>query len=136
MFFLISVDFYILYHILPLKSREKATFKYIFIDLYIECNLNLIHAERKDTMDTPNPEYNLTLPCRPGTKVYAFCPTFGVLEYTVNRFIIDEKYSYCECSAYSKPVGDNPSECLDEIEPNIDDFGVSVFLKQEDVPIP
>ena len=72
----------------------------------------------------------LKLPCKVGDTVYAYCSEFGILSYTVDSIVIDEHITY-QCSAYSVPIGDCPSECLDEIEPDIADFGKTVFLTRE-----
>ena len=71
----------------------------------------------------------LQLPCNIGDTVYAYCSEFGILQYTVDCIIINEYITY-QCSSYSEPIGDCPSECLDEIEPAITDFGKTVFLTQ------
>lgn len=71
----------------------------------------------------------LQLPCNIGDTVYAYCSEFGILQYTVDCIIINEHITY-QCSSYSEPIGDCPSECLDEIEPDITDFGKTVFLTQ------
>lgn len=68
-------------------------------------------------------------PCKVGDTVYAYCSEFGILPYTVDCIVIDEHITY-QCSSYSEPIGDCPSECLDEIEPDISDFGKTVFLTQ------
>ncbi len=69
------------------------------------------------------------LPCKVGDTVYAYCSEFGILQYTVDCIVFDDKITY-QCSSYSEPIGDCPSECLDEIEPDISDFGKIVFLTQ------
>jgi len=69
----------------------------------------------------------IKLPCKVGDVVYAYCNEFGILEYEVDSIVIDKHITY-QCSAYSGPIGDCPSECLDEIEPDISDFGKTVFL--------
>lgn len=69
----------------------------------------------------------IKLPCKVGDVVYAYCNEFGILEYEVDSIVIDKHITY-QCSAYSEPIGDCPSECLDEIEPGISDFGKTVFL--------
>lgn len=71
------------------------------------------------------------LPCKVGDVVYAYCDEFGILEYEVDSIVIDKHITY-QCSAYSEPIGDCPSECLDEIEPDISDFGKTVFLTREE----
>ncbi len=71
----------------------------------------------------------LKLPCRVGDTVYAYCSEFGILPYTVDCIVFDKKITY-QCSSYSEPIGDCPSEYLDEIEPDISDFGKTVFLTQ------
>lgn len=73
----------------------------------------------------------LKLPCKVGDVVYAYCNEFGILEYEVDSIVIDKHITY-QCSAYSEPIGDCPSECLDEIEPDISDFGKTVFLIREE----
>lgn len=49
------------------------------------------------------------------------------MEYEVDEIIIEKSITY-RCSAYSETIGDCPSECLDEIEPDISYFGKTVFL--------
>ena len=72
----------------------------------------------------------MKLPCKVGDTVYAYCSEFGILPYVVDCIVINEHITF-QCSSYSNPIGDCPSECLDEIEPDITDFGKTVFLKQE-----
>ena len=74
--------------------------------------------------------YEETFPCWIGDAVYADSRVFGILEYEVDNIAINKTITY-QCSSYSKPVGDCPSECLDEIEPDISDFGKTVFLTKE-----
>lgn len=71
------------------------------------------------------------LPCKVGDVVYAYCGEFGILEYDVDSIVIDKHITY-QCSAYSEPIRDCPSECLDEIEPDISDFGKTVFLTKSE----
>ena len=73
----------------------------------------------------------LRLPCKVGDTVYAHCSEFDILSYMVDSVVIDNKITY-QCSAYSNPIGDCPSECLDEIEPDISDFGKTVFLTRKE----
>lgn len=73
----------------------------------------------------------LKLPCAVGDTVYAYCSEFGILEYEVDNIVISKDITY-QCSSYSGPVGDCLSECLDEIEPDISDFGKTVFLAREE----
>ena len=73
----------------------------------------------------------LKLPCAVGDTVYADSRVFGVLEYEVYNIVINKTITY-QCSAYSKQIGDCSSECLDEIEPDISEFGKTVFLTIED----
>lgn len=40
-----------------------------------------------------------------------------------------------EGQAISEPIGDCPSECLDEIEPDISDFGKTVFLTKKEAEV-
>lgn len=70
------------------------------------------------------------LPVAVGDTVYSYCSVFGILAYTVDCIVIDENITF-QCSSYSEPIGDYPSECLDEIEPDISDFGKTVFLTIE-----
>ena len=71
----------------------------------------------------------LKLPCKVGDTVYAYCSEFGILPYVVDCIVINEHITF-QCSSYSDPIGDCPSECLDEIEPDITDFGKTTFLAQ------
>lgn len=85
----------------------------------------------KDYKDLEEQGLLLKLPCKVGDTVYAYCSEFGILEYEVDEIIIDKKITFL-CSAYSEPIGDCPSECLDEIEPDITDFSKTVFLTKEE----
>lgn len=69
-------------------------------------------------------------PCWIGDTVYADSGVFGILEYEVDNIVIGKTITY-QCLAYSKAVGDCPSECLDEVEPDISDFDKTVFLEKE-----
>lgn len=71
----------------------------------------------------------LSLPCKVGDTVYAYCSEFGILAYTVYCIVIDKHITY-QCGAYSGSIGYCQGECLDEIEPDISDFGKTVFLTQ------
>ena len=71
----------------------------------------------------------LKLPCKVGDTVYAYCSEFGIIPYVVDCIVINEHITF-QCSSYSGPIGDCPSECLDEIEPDITDFGKTAFLTQ------
>lgn len=71
--------------------------------------------------------YEEMFPCWIGDTVYADSGVFGILEYEVDNIVIGNTITY-QCSSHSKPVGDCPSECLDEIEPDISDIGKTVFL--------
>ena len=71
----------------------------------------------------------LKLPCKVGDTVYAYCSESGILPYVVDCIVINEHITF-QCSSYSNPIGDCPSECLDEIEPDITDFGKTTFLAQ------
>lgn len=102
-------------------------------DLYINCLpseakkiLNLA-TKLKEYEDLEEQGRLIKLPCKVGDVVYAYCNEFGILEYEVDSIVIDKHITY-QCSAYSGPIGDCPSECLDEIEPDISDFGKTVFL--------
>lgn len=76
----------------------------------------------------------LKLPCAVGDKVYAYCSMYGILEYEVDNIVISKDVIY-QCSSYSEPIGDCPSECLDEIEPDISDFGKTVFLTKKEAEV-
>ena len=71
----------------------------------------------------------LKLPCKVGDTVYAYCSEFGIIPYVVDCIVINEHITF-QCSSYSDPIGDCPSECLDEIEPDITDFGKTTFIAQ------
>ena len=73
----------------------------------------------------------LKIPCAVGDMVYAYCSEFGILEYEVDNIVIGKGITY-QCSSYSEPIGDCSSECLDEIEPYISDFGKTVFRTKEE----
>lgn len=73
----------------------------------------------------------ILLRCKVGDVVYSYCDEFGILEYEVDSIVIGKHITY-QCSAYSEPIGDCPSECLDEIEPDISDFGKTVFLTKSE----
>lgn len=73
----------------------------------------------------------LKLPCAVGDTVYAYCSVFGILAYAVDCIVIDKNITF-QCCSYSEPIGDCPSECLDEIDPDISDFGKTVFLTREE----
>lgn len=110
---------------------ERLTVKYINT---LRTGVSVLSAINKLT-DYENKEEKgllLKLPCNIGDTVYAYCDEFGILTYTVNYIIIDEhKHITYQCSAYSEPIGDCQSECLDEIKPDIADFGKTVFLTRE-----
>ena len=83
----------------------------------------------KDYEDLEEQGLLLKLPCKVGDTVYAYCSEFGIIPYVVDCIVINEHITF-QCSSYSDPIGDCPSECLDEIEPDITDFGKTVFLTQ------
>ena len=83
----------------------------------------------KDYEDLEEQGLLMKLPCKVGDTVYAYCSEFGILPYVVDCIVINEHITF-QCSSYSNPIGDCPSECLDEIEPDITDFGKTVFLTQ------
>ena len=85
----------------------------------------------KDYEDLEEQGLLLKLPCKVGDTVYAYCSEFGILPYVVDCIVINEHITF-QCSSYSDPIGDCPSECLDEIEPDITDFGKTVFLTQSE----
>ena len=73
----------------------------------------------------------IKLPCAVGDTVYAYCSVFGILAYVVDCIVIDKNITF-QCSSFSEPIGDCSSECLDEIDPDISDFGKTVFLTREE----
>lgn len=73
----------------------------------------------------------MKLPCAVGDTVYAYCSRFGILQYEIDNIVIGRDITY-QCSSYSEPIGDCPSEWLDEIEPVISDFGKTIFLTQKE----
>ncbi|MGO5053570.1 hypothetical protein ACTQ6A_13880 [Lachnospiraceae bacterium LCP25S3_G4] len=77
-------------------------------------------------------EKSVKLPCKVGDAVYAYCSAFGILEYYVDEINIGIETTVFLCSAYSEQCGEYQSECLDEIEPCIADFGKTVFLTLEE----
>lgn len=77
----------------------------------------ILNLERKGKL--------LELPVAVGDTVYAYCSQFGLLEYTVDCIVVEESVIF-QCSSYSE------FECLDQIEPNISDFGKTVFLTREE----
>lgn len=98
----------------------------------IDAQTLLALKELKAYRDAEEQGLLLRLPCKVGDKVYADSNCFGVLEYEVDEIIINGGKITFLCSAYSTPIGDCPSECLDEIEPDITDFGKLVFLTKEE----
>ncbi|MCM1183563.1 MAG: hypothetical protein NC337_09330 [Roseburia sp.] len=88
-------------------------------------------CEALQEMENCKDRQTINVPCRVGDKVYADSGTLGILEYEVDRIVIDKNIVF-QCSSYSQPVGDCPGECLDEIEPDISDFGETVFLTKKE----
>lgn len=93
--------------------------------------IDRLYAEKCKELAEYKNSKDQELPCKVGDKVYANSGEFGILPYTVDCIVIDKKITY-QCSSYSEPIGDCPSECLDEIEPDISDFGKTVFLTQKE----
>ena len=83
----------------------------------------------KDYEDLEEQGLLMKLPCKVGDTVYAYCSEFGILPYVVDCIVINEHITF-QCSSYSDPIGDCPSEGLDEIEPDITDFGKTTFLAE------
>lgn len=113
-----------------LMEAEKNMFKWDvlrhlrdFAENYRERAKGFQHLEEQGRL--------IKLPCKVGDAVYAYCGEFGILEYEVDSIVIDKHITY-QCSAYSEPIRDCPSECLDEIEPDISDFGKTVFLTKSE----
>lgn len=73
----------------------------------------------------------LKLPCAVGDTVYSIDDAYGILEYKVEMISICETVSY-ECAVHSEAIGDCPVECIDEIWPENEDFGKTVFLTREE----
>ena len=90
-----------------------------------------LHSKLGKLEDAEEQGLLLRLPCKVGDTVYSYCSCFGNLEYEVDNIVMTENEIIYQCSAYSEPIGDCPSECLDEIEPDISDFGKTVFLTKE-----
>ena len=93
------------------------------------CDLYKAILKLKEHEDLEEQGLLLKLPCKVGDTVYAYCSEFGILPYEVDCIVIDKDLTY-RCSSYSAPIGDCPSECVDEIEPDISEFGKTVFLTQ------
>ena len=89
-----------------------------------------IAEKLKEYEDLEEQKKLLKLPCAVGDTVYSYCSVFGILAYTVDCIVIDKNITF-QCSSYSELIGDCPSECLDEIESDISDFGKTVFLTKE-----
>lgn len=100
------------------SALDKATFEFL--------------KELKQYRDAEEQGLLLRLPCKVGDAVYSYCSCFGILEYEVDSIVMTEDEIIYQCSAYSEPIGDCPSECLDEIEVDISDFGKTVFLTKEE----
>lgn len=113
-----------------LLTGTSCSYGYLSYDCKLEEGRKLLKAALDKLAKYENLEEQgrfLELPCKVGDVVYAYCNEFGILEYEVDSIVIDKHITY-QCSAYSEPIGDCPSECLDEIEPDISDFGKTVFL--------
>lgn len=107
----------------PLTNTTKLYWEHKQVSEYLK--------ELKQYRDLEEQGRLLKLPCKVGDVVYAYCGEFGILEYDVDSIVIDKHITY-QCSAYSEPIRDCPSECLDEIEPDISDFGKTVFLTKSE----
>ena len=91
------------------------------------CAINECFKKLGEYEDLEEQNCLLKLPCAVGDTVYADSGMFGILEYTVDNIIVNKTITFL-CSAYSEPIGD----CLDEIEPDISEFGKTVFLTPEE----
>lgn len=118
------------------RTSDSGEVAFTF-DLYINCLpseakkiLNLA-TKLKEYEDLEEQGRLIKLPCKVGDVVYAYCDEFGILEYEVDSIVIDKHITY-QCSAYSEPIGDCPSECLDVIEPDISEFGKTTFLTKSE----
>lgn len=99
-------------------------------DMYFDdTDKRLFYNKLKEYEDAEEQGLLLKLPCKVGDTVYAYCSEFGIIPYVVDCIVINEHITF-QCSSYSDPIGDCPSECLDEIEPDITDFGKTAFLTQ------
>lgn len=125
-----------------LTTRNEADAAYYYLKCFEKCdglgasekcnNCDLAHdacEKLGEYEDLEEQGLLLKLPCKVGDTVYAYCSEFGILPYVVDCIVINEHITF-QCSSYSNPIGDCPSECLDEIEPDITDFGKTVFLTQ------
>lgn len=103
------------------------------IDEYNECGAfhNVIAKwlqELKEFQQLEEQGRLIKLPCKVGDTVYHFCEEHGrTLEYGVEK--ITTTYS---CSAYIKRNEGCASECADVIEPDISEFGETVFLTKSE----
>ncbi|MCI9081469.1 MAG: hypothetical protein HFI70_03945 [Lachnospiraceae bacterium] len=102
----------------------------IYGNEYSKTNYKELLKQLGEYEDSEEQNRLLKLPCAVGDTVYADSSVFGLLEYTVDNIIVNKTITFL-CSAYSEPIGDCLSECLDEIEPDISDFGKTVFLTRE-----
>lgn len=71
------------------------------------------------------------LPFKIGDTIYADSGVFHILPYTVDSITINTFGISFTASSYSQPIGDCPSECLDEIEENVSEIGKLVFLTRD-----
>lgn len=125
--------------ILVKENYEKESLKTLYScygekpnSYYSNCEEGYCAMEKlADYEDLEEQGRLIKLPCKVGDVVYAYCDEFGILEYEVDSIVIDKHITY-QCSAYSEPIGDCPSECLDEIEPDISDIGKTVFLTKSE----
>lgn len=78
-------------------------------------------------------EKSVKLPCKVGDALFGYCSAFGqILEYSLDSVIVEEiETIYC-ISAWSRRIGEYPTECLDELEIQYSDFGKTIFLTREE----
>lgn len=106
---------------------HQEEIKYWAMSEAYENMINFVNRLKKESFSVL-----VGLPCRPGDKVYADSHCFGVLEYTVENFVVSSDGITIQCAAHSQSVGDYASECLDEIEADISEFGKTIFFTMED----
>lgn len=95
---------------------------------YSKANYNKILTKLGEYEDLEEQGRLIKLPCKVGDTVYHFCEEYGrTLEYGVEK--ITTTYS---CSAYIKRNEGCASECADVIEPDISEFGKTVFLTKSE----
>lgn len=95
----------------------------------VEEEIDKVYEKLKYYEDLEEQGKLLKLPCKVGDIAYSYCGEFGILEYKVSEIIIDEQVIF-SCAAYSAD-----GDFIDEIDPNISEFGKTVFLSYEEAEI-